>query len=83
MGKLAKSPGSDPGESADSNSARATKSRRFAVKEKRKYGTYLEFLEAAVNSESLKRNDPKEWKKLEKKLKKERLLVKWGIKKGA
>ena len=46
-----------------------------------KYKNYLEFLETAVASENLKRNDPEKWKELKEKLKKERFLHKLKVRK--
>jgi predicted DNA-binding protein YlxM (UPF0122 family) len=45
-----------------------------------KYKSYLEFLETAVASENLKKNDPKKWEEMKAKLKKERFLVKLKVK---
>jgi predicted DNA-binding protein YlxM (UPF0122 family) len=46
-----------------------------------KYKNYLEFLETAVASENLKKNDPKKWEEMKAKLKKERFLVKLKVRK--
>lgn len=46
-----------------------------------KYKDYLEFLETAVASENLKKNDPKKWEEMKAKLKKERFLRKLKVKK--
>lgn len=48
---------------------------------KGKYKNFLEFLEAAVASENLKKNDSKKWAERKKQLEKERLLVRLGVKK--
>jgi hypothetical protein len=47
---------------------------------KKKYKNYLEFLETAVASENLKKNDPEKWAEYKRKLEKERLLVRLGVK---
>lgn len=49
--------------------------------EDKKYKSYLEFLETAVASENLKRNDPTKWEEMRAKLKKERFLLKLKVKK--
>lgn len=46
---------------------------------KPKYKDYLEFLETAVASENLKKNDPTKWAELNERLKKERFLRKLKI----
>lgn len=48
---------------------------------KPQYGNFLEFLETAVASENLKKNDPKKWEERKKQLEKERFLVKLKVKK--
>ena len=50
-------------------------------KKKPKYKDYLEFLETAVASENLKKNDPEKWKEMNEKLKKERFLRRLGVRK--
>lgn len=46
----------------------------------KQYKDYLEFLETAVASENLKKNDPEKWAEMKTKLKKERLLRRLKIK---
>lgn len=48
---------------------------------KRKYENYLEFLEAAVASENMRKNDPEKWAECKKKLEKERFLVRMKVRK--
>jgi len=50
------------------------------VAEKRTYKDYMEYLETAVASENLRRNDPARWAELRDKLKKERFLRKLKVK---
>ena len=47
----------------------------------KKYENYMEFLETAVASENLKKNDPTKWEEMKAKLKKERFLVKLKVRK--
>ena len=47
----------------------------------KQYKNYLEFLETAVASENLKKNDPTKWEGMKAKLKKERFLVKLKVRK--
>lgn len=47
----------------------------------KKYESYMEFLETAVASENLKKNDPEKWAEMKKKLEKERFLVKMKVRK--
>jgi len=47
----------------------------------KQYKNYLEFLETAVASETLKKNDPAKWEEMKAKLKKERFLVKLKVRK--
>lgn len=47
---------------------------------KKVYKDYLEFLETAVASDNLKKNDPEKWEELKKKLEKERFLRKLKVK---
>jgi len=51
-------------------------------KKKKQYKDYLEFLETAVASENLKKNDPQKWEEMKAKLKKEKFLCKLGVKKS-
>lgn len=46
----------------------------------KKYKDYREFLETAVASENLKKNDPEKWAEYKKKLEKERFLTKLKVK---
>jgi len=48
---------------------------------KRKYENFLEFLETAVASENLKKNDPAKWAEYKKKLEKERFLARMKVRK--
>lgn len=48
---------------------------------KRQYKDYLEFLEKAIASENLKKNEPQKWEEMKRKLEKERFLRKMKIKK--
>jgi hypothetical protein len=47
----------------------------------RSYKDYLEFLEVAVASENLKKNEPEKWQEMKRKLEKERFLKKMNVKK--
>jgi hypothetical protein len=47
----------------------------------KQYKSYLEFIETAVASENLKKNDPQKWEEYKAKLKKERFLVKLKVRK--
>lgn len=49
-------------------------------KSKKQYKDFLEFLETAVASENLKKDDPETWKQRKRQLEKERLLVRLKIK---
>jgi len=59
--------------------------RRHAVAKKqsgeRSYKSYLEFLETAVASENMRKNDPQKWEECKKKLEKERFLVRMKVRK--
>lgn len=54
---------------------------KFSRPTKKQYKDFLEFLETAVASDNLKKNDPAKWEEYKKKLDKERFLKRLNVRK--